>query len=460
MPVTPLPAAHPLRRTLADELHARPPAPVRSPAVVSCMALLDAPAGEILAALRGLLGDEPAAAGDVAHIIFERPQLRVKWERHGEFVCLTLVRPLPDAALATLDRFPSAFDAFAGGELARLPGRLIAAADIVLLPAPDSAPGEDELARWFDRSALAGARVLDGAAWVFTDFVVHGEGEGGGRSRWLLLDGGPGPTGRPESESIERQQEGIRMNAPQTARLVQRVIEIEVYRMMALLAFPLARATLPQLNAIEQRLAEITSATAALHRQHDVFAAQREERRLLDELTRLAAEVERSVAATAFRFSAAQAYWDLASSRVRELREVRSGGRRTIAGFLSRRLAPAMNSCAAAARRQEELSARIERASALLRTRVDIAREEQSQKLLAAMERRGKIALRLQQTVEGLSVAAITYYAAGLVGYLLKPLKSLWPALNPDWVVAAAIPLLAFGVWRAVHRLRRELIRE
>ena len=438
MPVTPLPAEHPLRRRLADEVHARPPTPVRSPAVVSCLALLDAPAGEILAALRAMLGDEPAsAANDVAHIIFERLGLRVKWERHGEFVSLTLVQPLPETSLGALDRFPSAFGSFARGELARLPGRMIASADIVLLPAIDGPPGESELARWFDPNALAGTCILDSQAWLFTDFVVHSDGQGGGRSRWLLLDAG--------------------MGAAQTARLVQRVIEIEVYRMMALLAFPLARAAFPQLSAIEQRLAEITSATAALHGQSDVSAVHQEERRLLDELTRLAADVEQSVAATAFRFSAGQAYWDLVSARVRELREVRIGDRRTISGFLSRRLAPAMNSCAAAARRQEELSARIERASALLRTRVDVTREEQNQALLAAMERRGKISLRMQQTVEGLSVAAITYYGAGLIGYLAKPLKSVWPALNPDWVVAAAIPLLAFAIWRAVHRLRLAL---
>jgi uncharacterized membrane-anchored protein len=440
MPITPLPAEHPLRRPLADELHARPPTPVRAPAVVSCLALLDARADEVLAALRELLGEPPAAAGEVAHLIFERPQLRVKWERHGEFVTLTLVRPLQETLLAALDRFPSAFGAFEPGALARLPGRLIAAADIVLLPAAGNAAGDEVLGRWFERNALAGSRILDGQAQLFTDFVVHSEGEGGGRSRWLVLDDG--------------------MSAPQTARLVQRLIEIEVYRMMALLAFPLARAAFPQLNAIEQRLAAITSATAALHGQDDAAAAQHEERRLLDELTRLAAEVERSVASTAFRFSAGQAYWELASARVRELREARSGDRRSLGGFLSRRLSPAMSSCAAAARRQEKLSARIERASALLRTRVDVAREEQNQQLLAAMERRGKISLRMQQTVEGLSVAAITYYAAGLLGYLAKPLKALWPAFNPDWIVAAAIPFLAFGVWRAVHRLRRELMHD
>jgi uncharacterized membrane-anchored protein len=442
MPTTPLPAEHPLRRKLADELHARPPTPVRTPAAVSCLALLDAAPGEILEALRAMLGETAGgeARGDVAHIIFERPGLRVKWERHSEFVSLTLVRPLAEVPLGPGDRFPSAFGVFAQGELEKLPGRMIAAADIVLLPAGAAPPGEEALARWFDPNALAGARILDGAAWVFTDFMVHAEGEGGGRSRWLVLDAG--------------------MGGPQTARLVQRLIEIEVYRMVALLAFPLARAAFPQLNAIENRLAEITSATAALQGQNDSAAEQQQERRLLDELTRLAAEVERSVAATAYRFSAAQAYWDLVSARVRELRETRIGDRRTITGFLSRRMAPAMNSCAAAARRQEELSARIERASALLRTRVDVAREEQNQRLLAAMERRGKVSLRMQQTVEGLSVAAITYYGAGLIGYLAKPLRSVWPALNPDWLVAAAIPLLAFAVWRAVERIRRELMRD
>jgi len=458
MPVTALPAEHPLRRLLADELHARPPAPVRAPAVVSCLALLDAPADDILASLRAMLGESPAETpADIAHIIFERPPLRVKWERHGEFVSLTLVRPLAESSIAEIDRFPSAFSAFAAGELARLPGRLIASADIVLLPATDGPPGEEALARWFDRNALAGSSILDGAAWVFTDFIVHAEAAGGGRSRWLVLDRGTPAARVAGSASPGAMTAGGGMSAPQTARLVQRLIEIEVYRMMALLAFPLARAAFPQLNAIEHRLAKITAATAALHDQPDAKSVQDEERRQLDELTRLAAEVESSVAATAFRFSAAQAYWDIVSARVRELRETRIGDRRTVSGFLSRRLAPAMNSCAAAARRQEELSARIERASALLRTRVDVAREEHNQRLLAAMERRGKVSLRLQQTVEGLSVAAITYYGAGLVGYLSKPLTSVWPSLNPDWVVAAAIPVLAYVVWRGVGRIRREL---
>lgn len=434
------PADHPLRRALADEVHARPPAPVTVPAAVSCLALFEVDADTVfehVAQLALRFTVEPPVGG--GHAIVELPDVRVKWERHGEFSSLTFVRPLRDPRpLAELVEFPTALEALPADWLDALPGRTVAAADIVLLPAGDegSAPRWEQVQRWFLRDAMAGSSVLDEAALVFTDFVLP---ENSGRTRWLVLD-----------------RHG--MSRAQTARVVQRIIEIEIYRMTALLAFPLARAAFPELNRIEQRLAEITAATAALHGRGEPQQTQDEERRLLDELTRVASEVERSVAATSFRFSAGQAYWDIVQSRVREFREQRIGDLRTLGGFLSRRLAPAMNSCAAAARRQEELSARIERASALLRTRVDVAREEQNQQLLAAMERRGKIALRLQQTVEGLSVAALTYYLVGLVGYGVKPLKQVFTNLNTDWVVAASIPVLAFVVWRAVGRLRHKLM--
>jgi uncharacterized membrane-anchored protein len=441
MPTISLPPNHDLRRSLADEVHARPPAPVAVPAVVSCLALFDTDAAAVFDCVaqlaRRYAADTPTPSG---HAIVDLPDVRVKWERHGEFSSLTFVRPLrgAEADLATLDHYPTAFAALPADWLAALPGRTVAAADIVLLPA---GAGNDNALRaqaapWFVRDALAGSRVLDDAALIFTDFVLPPDSS---RTRWLVLD-----------------RQG--MSRAQTARVVQRIIEIEIYRMTALLAFPLAREAFPELNRIEQRLAEITAATAALHGRGEPKQTQDEERRLLDELTGIAAEVERSVAATSFRFSAGEAYWNLVQARVREFREQRIGDLRTLGGFLSRRLAPAMNSCAAAERRQEELSARIERASALLRTRVDVAREEQNQQLLAAMERRGKVALRLQQTVEGLSVAALTYYLVGLVGYGVKPLKQIFPNLNTDWVVAASIPVLAFLVWRAVGRLRHRLM--
>jgi uncharacterized membrane-anchored protein len=76
------------------------------------------------------------------------------------------------------------------------------------------------------------------------------------------------------------------------------------------------------------------------------------------------------------------------------------------------------------------------------------------------MNRRARLQLRLQQTVEGLSVAAITYYLASLVGYLAKGAKAAGLPVDPDLAGAASIPLLALAIWFGLRRLHRHLRRE
>ena len=241
------------------------------------------------------------------------------------------------------------------------------------------------------------------------------------------------------------------MSPRQAGRYAQRLLEIETYRMMSLLAFPLAKDVAPALTAAESRLAHIAERTAA--EQGDQEAA------LLDDLTRLAAEIERSESRSRFRFGAAAAYYRLVGQRIGELRETRIPGVQTLQEFMDRRLAPAMATCASIASRQSELSARIARASQLLRTRVDVALERQNQSLLASMDRRAKLQLRLQQTVEGLSIAAITYYVVGLVGYLAKGLKSLHLPVDPEAASAVAVPIVAIGAWLALRHVRRRFDR-
>jgi uncharacterized membrane-anchored protein len=175
---------------------------------------------------------------------------------------------------------------------------------------------------------------------------------------------------------------------------------------------------------------------------------------------RLDADVELSESRSRFRFGAANAYYRLVRQRIGELREVRIPGVQTVQEFMDRRLAPAMATCESIASRQSELSARIARASQLLRTRVDVALEHQNQKLLASMDRRARLQLRLQQTVEGLSIAAITYYVVGLVGYFAKGAHALhWP-VDPEIAVAGAIPVVAILLWLALRRARRRFERE
>ena len=158
-----------------------------------------------------------------------------------------------------------------------------------------------------------------------------------------------------------------------------------------------------------------------------------------------------------FRFGATRAYYDITKRRIAELREERLLGVQTIDEFMSRRLAPAMATCASAEKRLLDLSERIARACDLLRTRVDIEREQQNQVLLASMNKRAKLQLRLQQTVEGLSIAAITYYLVSLVAYAAKALKMGGLSLSVEIVTGVSMPIVALIIWLGVKRMHKRV---
>jgi uncharacterized membrane-anchored protein len=181
---------------------------------------------------------------------------------------------------------------------------------------------------------------------------------------------------------------------------------------------------------------------------------------MLARLTDLAAELERTAASTNYRFGAARAYYALVEKRIEELRESRLEGYQQFGEFMDRRLAPAMRTCEAVAKRMEELSERLARASQMLRTRVDIQLEAQNRDLLHSMDRRARLQLRLQETVEGLSIAAVTYYGVGLISYLAKGLKSGGLTVPVELVQALAVPLVAVSAWLVVRRIRRMVNRE
>jgi uncharacterized membrane-anchored protein len=218
--------------------------------------------------------------------------------------------------------------------------------------------------------------------------------------------------------------------------------------MLALLALPIARSLSPRIVAVERALASLTEGIAQ---------GRGDDEALLHELTRLAAEVESGLMASQFRFGACRAYFELVTTRIAELREQRLPGIQTIAEFMARRFTPAVATCTTMSQRLHDLSERVAQASGLLSTRVDIARERQNQALLASMDRRAKLQLRLQQTVEGLSVAAIVYYVAGVVGYLAKGLKAGGLHVEPDLVVGGVIPVVALLVLLHVRHVRHKV---
>lgn len=416
---------HPLRQSLNDEVHARPPVPLDTPEFVTYLAFLhsDGSAGREaghLAALAEQLDLAPPRT-ETGHTFIDAGAFRLKWERHNEFSSYTFFRRIEtgdgadEHALLTV---PATWRK-------NIPGQLIAATHIELRAVADVPPDTVMVQVSPHGETLVAAQAADGAAWVFTDFHIHE-----GFSRFLLVDAGLTPR--------------------QAGRMVQRLVEIETYRVMALLAFPVAKEVGRLLSRAEDELADLMDGLELARNTED-------DRAMLGRLTRLAADVERSVARTTFRFGAAAAYYRLVQQRIDELREVRLAGFPTIREFMERRLAPAINTCATIAQRQEDLSGRIARNSQLLRTRVDIELERQNQELLAQMNRRAKIQLHLQETVEGLSVVAITYYASQLVNYMAKGGKDFIAPLTPEILTALSIPVIALLVALSLRKMRKTL---
>ncbi len=228
--------------------------------------------------------------------------------------------------------------------------------------------------------------------------------------------------------------------------MLQRLFDIEVYRVMALLAFPIARQLYPELKKSDRQLYTITNT---------MTQANENDAALLDELTVLAAEIENHISTHHFRFAAANAYYLLVQQRVGDLREVRIQGIQTIGEFIKRRMEPAINTCTSISHRFTLLSERVSNTCQLLRTKVDIVIERQNQNLLTSMALRAKMQLRMQQMVEGISVVAITYYAASLVGKIAEALHSIGLHVNPGLAEGAAIPFILIIITLGLKRMHK-----
>lgn len=181
----------------------------------------------------------------------------------------------------------------------------------------------------------------------------------------------------------------------------------------------------------------------------------RDSQALLAELTELAAELEADAAASLYRFGASRAYDGIVAERLAALGEEPVAGFDTWGAFLQRRVAPAMRTCRSVEERQANLSRKLTRATTLLRTWVDVEVEKQNRDLLASMNDRARLQLRLQQTVEGLSVAAVSYYVVGLIGYVAKGIELPGFQLRPEIVTAVSVPVVVLAIWLFVRRIRR-----
>jgi uncharacterized membrane-anchored protein len=425
-------AEHPLRRELNDEVHARPPLRIDGPALVLHLASLRAPgdaAGQAdLRFIADLAQHHGAPAPDPAsrYGILPRGETQLKWELHTEFTSYTLVMPRPDIKAESLGWADLPQDALTLAS--QCPGQVVAALVLEFRAGPGMQQTADMVAALFPSGDTVASSVGEKSAEIWTDFRLDAAGLG----RMLLIN--------------------RTLTPGRAGRMVQRLLEIETYRLMALMSLALTRRANATLTDLEARLKALIERTATPEVQSDAG-----DRQLLDALTRLAAETASLGTATRYRLSAGAAYAELVMRRLSDIREGRVDGLSRLSSFLDRRFTPAMRTCEAFLRRLDQLETGIDRASDMLRTRVDVNLQAQNSALLSDMESRSRTQLRIQEAVEGLSVFAISYYLIGLLKVVTEGLFPSEDAHAHKWLAAVAVPIVLGAVWLGVKRLRRAI---
>lgn len=418
---------HPLRYAAVNELHARPFPQLSVPSTAVYVAVKEpvqahnrdreADRAHLVELLdrHGSPHPQPGAT----HFQGQVGRAELKWESHTEFVTYSAFTK----GLSARAFDPAEAEVLPEDWLAAAPGKLMVSLLIRVEALPTS---EDQLLAqvedWFVPESLAISRVVDGAAVVAGDFHI----DPAGHMRFaVFVQPGTGPR--------------------RVGRIVQRLCEIETYRAMSTLGLMRSRELGGRLNALDPMLAALVSgldntepaSEAALH-----------------DLLRISAELESLAVQYSFRFGATSAYEAIVNQRIEALREERIHGRQTFGEFMMRRYDPAMRTVKSTEGRLKGMAERAERAAELLRTRVDVERSAQNQRLLESMDRRADLALRLQHTVEGLSVVAISYYAVSLAGYLAAPLAKAVGLAKESLTAILVLPVVAL-VWAMIRRIRK-----
>ena len=419
---------HPLRYALVNELHARPFPALRAPCVAAYVAVKQPQEAqnrnraEDMAHVLALLDRNGSShpQPNATHFSGTIGRAELKWESHTEFVTYSAF----SEGLPARPFDPDEMEVFPEDWLAEAPGVRLASVLVRVEVLGDEAALLAKLDQWFVAESLAVARVVDGAAVIAGDFRID-------------------PAGHMRFAVFVKPDTGAR----RIGRIVQRLCEVETYRAMSMLGLMRARGLTGKLNALDPQLSELVSGL-------DSNARPAEEN--LHELLRISAELESLAVQHSFRFGATGAYEAIVNQRIAALREERVAGRQSFGEFMMRRYDPAMRTVKSAEARLVSMAERATRAAELLRTRVDVERSAQNQKLLESMDKRADLALRLQHTVEGLSVVAISYYAVSLAAYAVYPVTE---ALHISKGMATAVltPLVVLGVWLALRRIKREM---
>ncbi len=417
---------HELRYALSNELHARPFPSLKAPSRALFLAFKrpdnaaardrDEDRAHLLDLLDRFGAQHPQP--NATHYFGAIGLHMLKWESHTEFVSYTLFSD----GLAAVPFTGQDFHLFPADWLEKIPGVRVTSALVRVETLTPETDLDGKLAEWFVNDSVACSHVVDDAAIVASDFRIDTQGH----IRMAVF-------ARPET------------GPNRIGRIVQRLCEIETYKSMSMLGLAMARELNQHMNAVENDLSTLIA---------DMSNEDRPSESTLNSLLKSSADLENLSARASFRFGATRAYDALVTQRIRALREERRSGQQTLGEFMMRRFDPAMRTVTSCEARLTRMTERATRAGELLRTRVDVERSAQNQQLLESMDQRADVQLRLQQTVEGLSVVAISYYAINLALYIVGPL-GYGLGLSKTWLAALVTPPVIALVWYMVERIKK-----
>jgi len=403
---------HLQRNALHNELHARPSMYFDAPAQVFHLAFLDE--DDAAQSIIRALCDRHVALADPLQPQGEFPvgDALLKWERHTEFLTLTLVSP--GAQAGPWPALPAVL-----AQVAEDHSSLLINADQVCVESESSWRGNLESYGFQDP---VGSVLDDGKATVWSDLRLNGNG----LNRMLVLN---------------RQLDGRRLG-----RMVRRLLEIETYRLMACLTLPVARSLSGELRHYEAELVALSDDNAG--------AGADDIRALLRRITGLSARVTQTRARTRLRFSATQAYAQLVFERIAELHESRTGDCQQLGTFIEQRFRPTVRYCESTDQRLGRIGDAVAHLGNLLQARVQVEMEDQNSQILQNLSTRADTQIKIQKAVEGLSIIAISYYLFSLFKLLYQGLLTLgldWP---PRTALLAGMPVAALIIGAIAYRIR------
>ena len=440
------PYDHPLRTVLHEEVHARPPVALwpRDRILNQAFLLKGSDRQQQIDWINGISEQTKQPIdpnhGQTFRIIELRPapqRVIIKWELHGEFSSISAIIQQDQLITEASIKSRVGLENQVNQLLAKLTIKPMHEAGGLRISAIDIAFEDrglfkeaDEVSHLFSGNTLIGSTILSSEkAQLWTDLQVNEDGY----ISFLVPHAG--------------------MGSRQAGRVARRITEVEIYRMASMLAFPVAKSLSGPLRNAEAELSELSKEISMAQNQESVATHQDGE--FLERISTLASKIEEWISEHGLRFTAAEAYSQLTAKNLEELSEASLPGVQTLSEFMERRFAPAMSTCSWTQRRLRELSDRISRTTQILRTRIEFVNESQTQELLASMDRRAKIQLRLQETVEGLSVLVLTYYAVSLIIYMAKGVKELGLMVPAELIGGASAPIIAYGIY-ALNKLRKK----